>query len=594
MSDFPIPDAALKRHTAILGMTGSGKSSTGRVMVEHVVAQGHRVCILDTLKSDWWGITSSANGQKAGLPFTILGGPRGHMELPSSAGKAIGQLVGNGKLPLSIIDMADFEPGGLQRFFVDFAQSLLKNIKGVVYLVIEEAHEVAPKERAGFGAENMAIHYAKKLGTGSRTKGIRLIVATQRVQALHNAVLGSCETVIAHRIGFADDQVPVLKWMKAKIGAENTKTVEAELANLPDGEAFIASGAPVKIFERRKFPLFKTFDNTKTPDGDLDDLKVTTAFVDRAELKTIIGDTIRQEESDNPEKLRTRIKILESDNQKLERERDAAKLNSADPAAAIEAEKRGWQQGYEAGEHNGFKTGFEEASRQGANQINDIKTDVSALIDEFSGKVFQAMALRPPTFNLDEKYTRPSVSPAASKQPASAPMQRAAPPARVTSPAASGDASLSGPQLTLLKSLAWWRRMGHDNPTRPQVAAIAGWRVTAGHLRNVVGSLNAKGLTQASAGKLSLTAAGVAAAPDPDMGQTLHDGLRGVLTRPQQTLFDVLWKFKRKMTREALANACGWDPKAGHLRNVIGSMRTLEIIDYPEPGVVALQDWVMG
>jgi DNA helicase HerA-like ATPase len=60
--------------------------------------------------------------------------------------------------------------------------------------VIEEAHEFAPKERAGIGAENMAIHWAKKLATAGRSKGIRLIVATQRVQALHNAVLGSCET----------------------------------------------------------------------------------------------------------------------------------------------------------------------------------------------------------------------------------------------------------------------------------------------------------------------------------------------------------------------------------------------------------------
>jgi hypothetical protein len=42
------------------------------------------------------------------------------------AGGVIGQLVGSGKLPLSIIDMADFEAGGLQRFFVDFAPALMR------------------------------------------------------------------------------------------------------------------------------------------------------------------------------------------------------------------------------------------------------------------------------------------------------------------------------------------------------------------------------------------------------------------------------------------------------------------------------------
>jgi uncharacterized protein len=144
-----IPDVVLLAHTAILGKTGSGKTSTAKRAIEQL--DGFRVCVLDPIKSDWWGITSSADGRRPGLPFKILGGPHGHVPLHSSAGKVIGTLVGSGQLPLSIIDMADFEAGGLQRFFIDFAQALWKSARGVVYLVIEEAHEFAPKERAGIG-----------------------------------------------------------------------------------------------------------------------------------------------------------------------------------------------------------------------------------------------------------------------------------------------------------------------------------------------------------------------------------------------------------------------------------------------------------
>jgi hypothetical protein len=36
------------------------------------------------------------------------------------------------------------------------------------------------------------------------------MVATQRAQALHNAVLGSCETLIAHRLTTPADKEPVL------------------------------------------------------------------------------------------------------------------------------------------------------------------------------------------------------------------------------------------------------------------------------------------------------------------------------------------------------------------------------------------------
>ena len=112
MTRFPIPETALSNHIAILGKTGAGKTSTSKLVIEHVVAEGDRVCILDPIKSDWWGITSSSDGSAPGLPFTILGGPHGSVPLPATSGKALGQLVGSGKLPLSILDMADFERAG--------------------------------------------------------------------------------------------------------------------------------------------------------------------------------------------------------------------------------------------------------------------------------------------------------------------------------------------------------------------------------------------------------------------------------------------------------------------------------------------------
>src|SRR6266404_1313800 len=237
-----IPPGVLTQHVAILGKTGSGKTSTAKLCVEQVVASGARVCILDPIKSDWWGLTSSADGKRPGLPFQILGGDHGHAPLHASAGKAIGEVVASGALPLSIIDMADFEGCDHARFFVDFARTLFKRNRGVVYLVIEEAHIFAPKERSGIGAENLSIHWAKMLATGSRTKGIRLIVATQRTQALHNAVLGSCDTMIACRMTAPADQEPVVKWLKANTDRQTTEKVAASLSSLKTGTGWLCSG----------------------------------------------------------------------------------------------------------------------------------------------------------------------------------------------------------------------------------------------------------------------------------------------------------------------------------------------------------------
>lgn len=333
---FPIPESALSQHIAVLGMTGSGKTSTEKLIIEHVVAKGARVCVLDTIKSDWWGITSSASGKSPGLPFRILGGPRGHVPLHSSAGKAIGQLVGNGKLPLSIIDMADFEAGGVQRFFVDFAQALWRSIRGVVYLVIEEAHELAPKERAGFNQENMAIHWAKKLATGSRTKGIRLVVATQRVQSLHNAVLSSCGTLIAHRFTYDADQEPIIRWLKG-VKKDMAGEIAASLSSLEDGEGWLCSGRE-QVFERIRFPKFKTYDNTATPTGDEADIDIKTAPVDQEELRAIIGDAVADAIANDPAELKKRIR-------ELERKLAAPGTSTADLETA---RRKGFKEGYQA------------------------------------------------------------------------------------------------------------------------------------------------------------------------------------------------------------------------------------------------------
>ena len=274
--------------------------------------------MLDTVKSDWWGITSSANGKhQRGLPFKILGGPRGHLAIAHRLpGKVIGQPVDPATSPLSIIDMADFEAGGIQKFFVDFAPSLMRNMKGVVYLVIEEAHEVAPKERAGFGAENLAIHYAKKLATAGRSRGIRLIVATQRVQSLHNAVLGSCETVIAHRLTTPADQDPALKWLKANADKETQEKVASSISSLPTGTGWMCSGE-AKVFECVQFPKFHTYDNTATPTGDGEEVSVKTAPVDQDELRSILGEAVEEQKANDPAELKKRIRHLESELQQL-------------------------------------------------------------------------------------------------------------------------------------------------------------------------------------------------------------------------------------------------------------------------------------
>lgn len=556
---FPIPESALTQHIAVLGMTGSGKSSTEKLIIEHVVPDGARVCVLDTLKSDWWGITSSASGKSPGLPFKILGGPRGHLPLHSSAGKAIGQLVGSGKLPLSIIDMADFEAGGIQRFFVDFAQSLWKNSRGVVYLVIEEAHEIAPKERAGFNQENMAIHWAKKLATGSRTKGIRLVVATQRVQSLHNAVLGSCGTLIAHRVMFDADQEPIIKWIKGT-KKDAAGEIAATLSSLPDGTGWLCSGRE-QIFERIAFPKFKTFDNTATPTGDEADVDIKTAAVDQDELRAIIGDAVKEAIANDPAELKKRIR-------ELERQVAAKPVATIDDAEVRQREQEAWQ--------DGCATGKQDALKHAATVMLTIGDDIAQMFQRAitETNVEAGKVTKPPHSALSRPVHQHLKSLAAS---ADARPARPKPVLQKSHTNGAGE-PMSKAERRALTALAQYP----DGRTKNQVAILTGYAVTGGGFNNALSALRTKGRIESNGDQLRITQDGVDALgsfePLPH-GDVLLQHWLGQLGKAERAALEVLaGVHPDALTKEDLAVRAGYEASGGGFNNALSRLRTLELI----------------
>jgi hypothetical protein len=566
MTKAAIPEAVLHQHTAFLGKTGSGKTSTAKLAIEQVVAAGARVCVLDPIKSDWWGLTSSADGKKPGLPFHILGGPRGHVPLHSSAGKAIGEIVATGQLRHSIIDMADFEAGGVQRFFCDFAPALLRHARGVLYLVIEEAHELAPKERSGFEKENMALHWAKKLATAGRSKGIRLMVLTQRVQALHNAVLGSCESLVAHRLSAPADQKPVLDWLKANASAGVQEMVSAQLAALKTGSGWICSGE-AQIFERRDFPRIHTFDNTATPTGDGEAVAVKQAPVDQEKLRAIIGDAVAEAEAQDPKALRTKLVAAQRDLEALKKAKAPA------PAGATKAElaaeySRGRQDGQEAALR---------ALSPFMDRMNTLASAQKEHVDGFHAELARISAKAP----AKPQTSAPPARAAAAARPA---------PAR---PPAEPSDGLSGPQQRILDALAWLEAVGITDAHRVQLALLAKASPKSSSYANNLGALRSASLIGYVAGRVVLTPEGRGAARAPETPPTtadLHATLRAELAGPQWRILEqLIGAYPEAVDKSTLADLAGTSASSSSYANNLGALRSLGFIDYPSGGqVVAL------
>lgn len=592
--------AAIRRsHTAVLGKTGSGKTSTEKLMVESAVAENFRVCVLDTIKSDWWGITSSSTGKSPGLPFKILGGPRGHVPLHSSAGKVIGQLVGTGKLPLSIIDMADFEPGGIQRFFVDFAEALWKNVRGVVVLVIEEAHEIAPKEMAGFGKESMSIYWAKKLATGSRTKGIRLIVGTQRTQALHNAVLGSAETLIAHRMTLEADQAEVRKWLK-NTNKMVVDEVASSLGSLPDGTSWVCSGE-AQIFERVHWPKFKTYDNTATPESDGPDVHVKTAAVNQDELRAIIGDAVKLAEDNDVPTLQKKIVRLEAHVRNLE----AAPAVVHDPGA----EERGFERGKAATINEAKRIGTDtivsalaDMRKMVINTMTGIDAAVTPLKDAIDAGLKTAK-IAFPDVSKDVKFEPMSPTQLFRAQGLTVP---AAPirvhrqpvlpkPSGPDVPMLDGEIiAIPGPEQKIIDSIRWWNCAAVTHPSPAQVAFLAGYSHKSGTWDRYLSGARKIGVVEKKL-PLVLTAAGLNAAKDPEIELTRERLWTAVLEKidgpSAKIMKPVIAIYPDGMTPDQAAEAAGYSAKTGTWDRYVSGLRKLELIERT-PGVIKAQGWL--
>lgn len=176
-----IPAAALAHHIAILGKTGSGKTYTAKGIVEKLLADGARVCVVDPTGA-WWGLKSSHTGKSGGFPVVVFGGSHPDLPLGGAHGKALAEVVGGSSTP-AVIDTSQLTVGERTQFFTDFASELLRKNRGPLHLVIDEAHLFAPQS-GGRGSgdikSNQLLHAANNLVSLGRSRGLRIILITQR------------------------------------------------------------------------------------------------------------------------------------------------------------------------------------------------------------------------------------------------------------------------------------------------------------------------------------------------------------------------------------------------------------------------------
>jgi hypothetical protein len=141
------------------------------------------------------------------------------------------------------------------------------------------------------------------------------------------------------------------------------------------------------------------------------------------------------------------------------------------------------------------------------------------------------------------------------------PPARPAPARAVISDDREGGSQLGGPELKILGALAWWKAIGVDRPTVPQLGGVAGY-VQGGTFSTYLSRLTGAGLIERDRGLVWFTPAGEAAAPAVDAPtslEELHSRIRATLDGPTDKIIEALLaRGGEAMSTEELGQASGY------------------------------------
>jgi hypothetical protein len=581
---------ALKQHWAVLGITGSGKSYAVRGLVEQLLDRGDRVCIIDP-KGDWSGLKSSADGKSAGYPVIIFGGDHADVPIDGHSGAAIGELVATGNRPC-IIDLMHFSNADKARFAAAFMGELFRKNKGRLTLVLEEAHEFAPQRP--MGEETMLLHWTNKLLSQGRSRGVQVIMASQRPAKVHKDSLTQAQVLIAMRSIAVQDRDATKDWVDGVGDKDAARKVMDSLARLEVGTGWLyAPGS--NILEMVTFPRIKTFDSGATPDGH--DVRIPTgwATVDLSDLSAKLASVKVEAESNDPKVLKKRIAELE------------AKVGKGGLDDEIQKDRR---RAYQTGFDEGLAEGILRGKKEERQSITDFITGwnmTGSFKQHKCDHTAPAPALQAGRSSGAESNFRPENGSLESASGRDRGLNtRAAEPqalsggnraARAEDQAAPGS-DLPRPLFNIIKALRWWNLLGIDAPSRIQVAFVAGYTPSGGTFVRYCTDLKSRGLIDyPSPGFIGSTAQ----TPETlvvfhgEPRKHLHEAVLEMLEKPLQKILQVALNGKgQPIGRTEVAEQAGYEASGGTFVRYCTTLKSLGLISYPKKTTIAAAAWLFS
>lgn len=184
-------DDAISHHTAILGVTGSGKSVFARKIIKAIK---HKKFVID-LTAEW---KKKLNVDE----FTLIDGSNLDSFLKDGNGNKVGvielsAMSGTGEV-LTQVQTA------LEKIFTYCKNKYNENIPIRITIILEEAHTIIPEtnflgELGDYGANKAIVNKLSQIALQGRKYGVGLLVIGQRSANISKTVLTQCNTIIAFK-----------------------------------------------------------------------------------------------------------------------------------------------------------------------------------------------------------------------------------------------------------------------------------------------------------------------------------------------------------------------------------------------------------
>jgi len=545
-------DELIGSHLGVVANSGGGKSGLLRRLLE---ATGGRVqqIILDG-EDEFYTLRERHE-------FVIAGGEGGDIPAPlaSAESLALGALTHGFSL---IAQLNDLGPEGAPEFIGRFLTALVnapRDLWHPVLVVVDEVQRFAP--RVGTTEATDGI---RALLFQGRKRGFTAVIAGTKFTEIDPGVRGMVNNWMLGRVGQAVDRNTMAEQLgfTAKEGRERLRGIEKR--------HFYAMGEALT----REPTLFRVADVETTP-VHAGQAKVPTPPAPEALREILAG--LAAAPTDDAEG----AAVPTGGSAAIEPITDAERAELLD----LRRERDDWT--------------IERA--EGQRQVDVLIAEGRALRD-CAARIAEAAAdmarIRPALDAPSPQITTPT-EPAEQSPPVAA---RPQPAARAPSNSARGGhmsvGPVSAPIMKLINAVAWWNLFGLEAPTSNQVGFIAGYAPTGGTFKRYRGDARTRGLIRYPGdGRLALTDEGRQLATAHREGvptvAALHAAVRDHLDAPLVKLLDpILAAYPHSIAADEVGRAAGYEASGGTFKRYRGTLKTLEIIEYPSAGKLRAADWL--